>query len=143
MTLYFAFPGGWGTYELNGVDEKELVATGAHGYPTEAEALAHVNAAPSLVQQPLLESFKAFSVLPVGAGIQGDLSTPNATGGVGGAAKNLLGSGYQLVFGNTTGLLGRILKVIIGGVLILSGIVHLTGADKSALGAARSVVLPA
>jgi hypothetical protein len=143
MTLYFAFPGGWGTFELNGLAEKELAATGAHGYGTEALALAHVNASPSPPQELLLQTLKADSLSPVGAGGIGDLSTPNATGGVSGAAKNLLGSGYQLVFGNTTGLLGRGLKVVIGVVLILSGIIHLSGADKAALGVAGKVVLPA
>jgi hypothetical protein len=49
---------------------------------------------------------------------------------------------WRLVFGNTGGLLGRILKVVIGAVLLLSGILRLTGADKTAMGiAGKAAVL--
>jgi hypothetical protein len=36
----------------------------------------------------------------------------------------------------------RVAKVVIGGVLLISGIVHLTGIDKEALGFAKNFVLP-
>lgn len=91
MTLYFSFPDGWGTYELNGLDEKELVATGAHGYSTEQEAIQHVNASPSLPQQILLQSFKAESETLIGAGEAGDLSAPGGLGGLSGAVGSIFG----------------------------------------------------
>lgn len=37
----------------------------------------------------------------------------------------------------------RIVKVIIGGVMVLSALVHMTGTDKAALGIASHVILPA
>src|ERR1039458_5355121 len=85
---WFAFPGGWGDYELNGPAEKELAATSAHGYATQALADAHPNASPDLPQRVLLEEFKLQSVSPAGAGVLGVLQTPNSTGGVTGAVKN-------------------------------------------------------
>jgi hypothetical protein len=38
--------------------------------------------------------------------------------------------GYALSFGNTTGLLTRILKITLGGILIIAGIMRISGADK-------------
>jgi hypothetical protein len=38
---------------------------------------------------------------------------------------------FRLVFGNTTGLLGRILKVGVGLVLIIAGALKITGAGKT------------
>lgn len=49
---------------------------------------------------------------------------------------NPLSVGWHLVFGNTGGLLGRIIKVVLGAVLLISGILRMTGADKAALGVA-------
>ncbi len=137
---YFAFPGGWGVYDLNGIDEKELALTGAHGYATEAEAEAHVNASPSPDQEALLQTLKASSVSPVGAGVTGDLSTPSSTGGVGGALSNLAGN----ITGGITGFHGsnfviRAVKIIVGGMLVLIGLAHLTGADNAVANAARKV----
>lgn len=57
------------------------------------------------------------------------------------AADQALGTGWNLVFGNTTGLLGRIIKVLLGAVLLISGILRMTGTDKAALGAAGKAAL--
>lgn len=59
-----------------------------------------------------------------------------AAGQAASKAGQAIGSTFQLTFGNTTGLLGRIIKVGLGLVLIISGLVKLTGASKAALGAA-------
>lgn len=50
-----------------------------------------------------------------------------------GAAKSAIPNAFQLVFGNTTGLLTRILKVGLGGVLIIAGIMRMTGAKRDIL----------
>jgi hypothetical protein len=81
---YFDFPGGWGLYDLNGIAEKELAATGAHGYATAAEARAHPNASPTALQQFYLQLFKADSESPVGAGATGVQSTPASGTGLSG-----------------------------------------------------------
>jgi len=130
---WFAFPGGWGDYNLNGLAEKELVATGAHGYATKAEADAHVNASPTGAQAALLETFKASSVSPVGAGSTGILQTPSSSGGLGG----LLGGGLKWPGAHT--FLGRALKIVIGGVLLVAGLLKLSGADKAAFGVVGTV----
>jgi hypothetical protein len=88
---WFNFPG-WGDYSLNGVAEKELAATGAHGYATQALADASPNASPNAIQAGLLQTFNAQSLSPAGAGTGGVLQTPHSTGGVTGAASNLAGN---------------------------------------------------
>jgi hypothetical protein len=59
MTLWFAFKNDGHVYELNGIAEKELAATFAHGYPTEAKALANPNDPANAAQVTLLASFLA------------------------------------------------------------------------------------
>jgi len=66
----------------------------------------------------------------------------NAAGQAASKAGQTVASAFQLSFGNTTGLLGRVLKVAIGLILIISGLVRLTGAGKEALGlAGKAAVL--
>jgi hypothetical protein len=48
------------------------------------------------------------------------------------AASSVLG-GWNLIFGNTTGLAGRILKVVFGGVLVILGLARLSGAKRDIL----------
>jgi hypothetical protein len=131
---WFAFPGGWGDYNLNGPSEKTLALTGAHGYATQAEADAHVNASPDPPQVALLQTLKLYSVSPIGAGAFGDLKTPNSTGGVGGALANLTGNitgGLKWPSADT--FLVRALKIIVGGVLLVAGIMKMTGTSKDDL----------
>lgn len=45
--------------------------------------------------------------------------------------KSAIPNAFSLVFGNTTGLLLRALKVIFGGILITAGVIKLSGADKT------------
>lgn len=95
--------GGLGWHELN-----------IPGNATEAQAAA--------------EAKKEFpsGAAPTNAGI-----TPGRV--VSQAAKDAgasITSGFKVVLGGTTGLLTRILKVVIGGVLIIVGVMHLSGTDK-------------
>jgi hypothetical protein len=69
---------------------------------------------------------------PTTAGINPERIASGAASDAGAGALNL----FKLTFGNTTGLLGRIIKVVLGGVLLISGIIRLTGADKDAIGVA-------
>jgi hypothetical protein len=55
------------------------------------------------------------------------------------AFKDTIGNGFNLIFGNTTGLLTRILKVVFGGVLIIAGVLRMTNAEKHALEAVGTV----
>lgn len=122
---FFCFPGGWGCYDLNGIAEKELVATFAHGYGTLSEAQQHVNATPNIDQQALLQEFKLFSVSPIGAGTIGDLNTPNATGGVTGALSNLAKS-FSITGGPTSqNFWIRAAEFILGIGLIVVGLAHI------------------
>lgn len=54
----------------------------------------------------------------------------NVANEAGSAASAVVGSGFRLVLGNTAGLLTRILKVTIGGILLIAGILKLSGADR-------------
>jgi hypothetical protein len=70
MTWY-AFTGDGHVYDLEGIANSSLVATGAHGYATEAEAIAHRNATPSALQASLLAGFVTDASSPVGGGLAG------------------------------------------------------------------------
>lgn len=128
---WFNFPG-WGDYNLNGAAEKELVATGAHGYATQAQADAKPNASPSPAQQLLLQGFNLSSLSPVGAaGAGGVLQTPHSTGGISGAASNILGSTGNII-GDATKFIGqgsiwmRATEIIAGLMLLYAGVKALT-----------------
>ncbi len=91
-------------------------------YATEAEALA--------AQNPQQQS-------------------PNPANDLGNAAQNSSGVlGIPASVGNFFGALGnpntwiRVSKVIIGGLLLVVGLVHITGADNAVASAARKVPLP-
>lgn len=129
---WFCFPGGWGCYDLNGIDEKQLAATGAHGYATEQQAQQHLNASPDVLQQGILQLLKAKSVLPFGAGVTGDLQTPSSTGGVGGALSNFFG-------GSNSGWLLRTVEIILGVALIAVGVARITRAVPPVTAIARQI----
>lgn len=57
--------------------------------------------------------------------------SPNPVNDAVNAAENAKYPGWSLVFGNTKGLLTRSLKVLIGGILLIEGILKLSGADKT------------
>jgi hypothetical protein len=88
---------------------------GWHGpFGTKAEALAYYQA--NAAANP---GWKA----PTGL-------AGNVANEAGDAAGSVLGNGFKLVLGNTTGLLSRILKVVFGGILLIAGVLKLSGADK-------------
>ena len=91
-------------------------------YATEAEAQTAQNPQPSPnVQQA------------AGRAVSGAVN--DATSG--------LFSGFKLVFGNTSGLLTRILKVGLGSVLIMLGVAKLTNADNKLMDLAKNIkVIP-
>jgi hypothetical protein len=122
--LWFTFPG-WGNYNLSGISEKELVVTGAHGYPTESESEAHPNASPDTIQVGLLQDFNVSSLSPGGAGAVGILSTPHSTGGVTGVANNIVNSatgGTVPDFLSQPNLWLRIGEFAVGAILIYVGL---------------------
>lgn|SRR5487761_45882 len=134
---WFAFHNDGSVYDLNGIAEKELAGTGAHGYATEAEATAHPNSPASAAQASLLAAFQVDARSPVGGGVAGVIQIVNVnpqgqnTGKVSppsplGALKDVIGIGG--VSGHN--LLVRTLKIIIGGIMMLAGIIKMTGAGK-------------
>lgn len=78
--------------------------------------------------------------------------TTSITGGLGNAVTNnpitnAIGKAFDYVvsvngFSGTNFVL-RAVKIIIGGVLLISGLIHISGVDKSALGIASKAVIPA
>jgi hypothetical protein len=137
--MWYCFPG-YGLYELDGVAATEINATGAHGYPTQAEANAHPNASPNGIQAALLDAFNTASLDPVGAGTPGILVTPHSTGGVSGLGSNIAGNiGSALTGGSPTSDLAhrltepavwvRVAEFLAGGILIYIGLKAATASE--------------
>lgn len=109
---------------LTGADEKTLVGLGFHGYATQAEAEARpdtANFAQMLIAAPILGGHPPIS--------QTTVNPSNVASGAGAAAAAGL-PGWRLIFGNTTGLLVRILKVGAGLILMIAGALRITGTDR-------------
>lgn len=81
---WFAFANDGNVYDLNGFAEKELVATFAHGYGTEAEAWAKKNLPANPAQATMLATFISAASSPSGGGVQGVIQvvTVDASGKV-------------------------------------------------------------
>jgi hypothetical protein len=80
------------------------------------------------------------------ATIQKAVSTINAEGKDVATGKNPLPALSNLSL-SVSGFSGtnfaiRVVKVVIGGVLLISGIIHLAGIDREAMGAAGNFILP-
>jgi hypothetical protein len=106
-------------YNLTGIDNLDLEATGAHGYPTEAIALAKPNAFPGTDQEALLALYSAQAAVPIGSGVIGaQAPTPSAT-----TALNDVFHGLNLQT-----LLVRLGEILIGLVLIGVGLAKITDA---------------
>jgi hypothetical protein len=118
---WFAFNNGHPDINAAGAEEKILVSYGFHGYATEAQADQHRNSV-NFLQQASLDAWDASHAGRV---------TLGAAGGSPNDIKTVLGNGFQLTFGNTTGLLGRILKIGFGGILIIEGFLKLSGSGKT------------
>lgn len=113
---------------LTGGDEKTLVSLGFHGYATEAEAEAHPNTANYL--QMLVASDILAGNVPVGAtGIDNPSTIAQGAGTAASAGFTL--AGLRLSWPGADTFLGRALKIIAGGVLLLAGIIKLSGAGRA------------
>lgn len=64
------------------------------------------------------------------SGLLGGIGNTVAAG-AGAAAKAVVGTGWNLTLGNTSGLLTRILKVGMGLILIIAGALKISGAGKT------------
>lgn len=77
---WFAFANEGHVFDLNGLAEKEMVATGAHGYATESQAIQNPNGPSTVDQQVLFVNFENAAQLPFGgASIFGVLAVDNVT----------------------------------------------------------------
>lgn len=66
-----------------------------------------------------------------GGAATGPLSSAASAGNAAlNAGTSAVSGGWDLAFGNTKGLLTRILKVVFGGILLVAGILKLSGTDK-------------
>ena len=116
---------------LGTAEQYEAELYGMHGYPTQAEAQANPNTVNALNRVQVEAWF---------ANAQG-VTLPQALAtGAKDATQSVLGNGWNLVVGNTSGLGGRILKVIIGGILIIAGLFRMTGAKDIVTTAAKAAV---
>jgi hypothetical protein len=121
---------------LNPVEEASFLANearlhsgaGWHEYPDQAAMLAAIQAN----HWPAANSGNPGNVA-AGAAATGAKKAAQA-------AADAITKGWKLVFGNTTGLLGRILKVVFGGVLVIAGLTRITGAKKDIISVAGNAV---
>lgn len=135
---WFAFQGSGSVYNLNGLAEKELVSTGAHGYATEAEAQAHPNGPENPEQSILLAEAEAIAASPVGggtAGVQAGTTPAASLSGI-----NAIGQFFNNLGNSNTWI--RVVKVVIGGMLVIVGLAHITGAGNAIASTARKVPAP-
>lgn len=129
---WFAFKG-YPDINATGLEEKELVAAGFHGYATQAEADANPNSVLFGPQSVIIDSLRAGNAT-------NPANLPQHAANIVGSA---LGGGLNLTVGNTHNLLNRGLKIVFGGILIAAGVVHMLGVDREALGVAKYVIPPA
>lgn len=106
---------------LGTIEEYEAEVLGLHGYPTAAEAEAKPNALNNLNYLQVEAWFANAEKISLGKAL--GTGAKKAAAAAGGA----LPSAFSLVFGNTTGLLGRIVKVALGSLLIIAGVFRISG----------------
>lgn len=142
---WFAFKGYNNGKAINAsvFDMTELDALGFHGYPTEAEANAKPNSVPGF-PNPLA----AIAIPVVNAAIDDANNARDVKSAPGNAAKAVADKAKQAIpggadaIGNFFGNLAksdtwtRVLKVIVGGVLMIVGLAKLTGIEKGIVGTA-------
>jgi hypothetical protein len=141
---WFYFKGNSDVYDLNGVAEKALVATGAHGYATKELAVANPNLAPDSAQEIQLASYRNDAGSLVGGGVSGVIEIDSynpltkkftklgtRAGAIASAATGTSGSnildGLNKFFGNLTQKETwiRVGEVALGLVLISVGLVKM------------------
>jgi hypothetical protein len=141
---WFAFRG-YPAIDVAGIQEKELVSLGFHGYATQAQA----QAAPNSVgwwQKAQLNTMEADYAYAKAAGEQpggpnATLTPGNVAAGAGQAAVS--GLSGQLQVTGISGWFFRGMKIVFGGVLLVLGISKLTGASNTIVTLAGKVpVIP-
>lgn len=115
------------TYILNatGATEKTLTILGIHGYATEAEAEAHPQ-----TMNDLQAAAGGAQAIGGTSGSATNIPTPGGVVSGAGTAAAAAATGWHLTFGNFSGLLTRTLKIVFGGILLIAGILKLSGASQ-------------
>lgn len=126
MATWFAFKG-YGTVQLAGVQEKQAVATGFHGYATKAQAEAKPNSV-NLLQKPLVNLLEAdyaqaLKTESQPGGTNSNLADPNS---ILGGIKDAAG-----LNANITTWFIRVGEVVLGIVLVAIGVAKLTGVQNT------------
>lgn len=122
MATWFAFKG-YGTIQLAGIQEKQAVGLGFHGYATQAQAEAHPNSV-NLLQKAFVNLAEADYKQALGTesqpgGANSNLANPNS---ILGGLKDAAG-----LNANITSWFIRIGEVVLGIVLVAVGVAKLTG----------------
>jgi hypothetical protein len=142
---WFAFKGlnNGKAINLAGTQEKQAALEGFHGYATQAEAQAQPNSV-NVLTRLQADAFITDYNYAVKAGEQpggpnADILNPvNDVKGTAQAAENLSGvtsmlqlakDAYNVLDSKSTWL--RVTKVVVGSVMIIIGLVKLTGTDKA------------
>lgn len=150
---WFAFQGlnSGKAVDLAGTQEKQAVIEGFHGYATEAEAEANPNAV-NLLTRGFADLWITDYSAAVKEGAQpggpnADILNPvtAAKAAVTGAANSIPGLAQVGQFFATLtqkNLWVSVLKVTVGGALLIIGLAHMTGAGNVVAVAARKVPVP-
>jgi len=149
---WFAFKGlnGGQAVDLAGTQEKQAVAEGFHGYATQAQAQASPNSV-NLVTQVLADAwitdYKAAVAEQAQPGGKNATITNPATAasaavtGVATEAGDLAGLPGLLSALTSEGTWLRVAKVVVGSVMIIVGLVKLTGTGRAVTTAAKGAIL--
>lgn len=132
---WFAFQGGYDTIELAGVQEKQAVIMGFHGYGTKAEAEKHrnsVNSAQKATLNLLEYDYKqAVKQDSQPGGKNSNLADPNSILGI--ATGGLTNQDIQ-------SWMIRIGEILLGIVLVGVGIAKLTGTTNAIAGLVKAKI---
>ena len=126
MATWFAFKG-YGTVQLAGIQEKQAVGLGFHGYATKADAEAHPNSV-NLLQKAFVNLLEADYKAALATdsepgGKNSNLADPNS---IIGGLKDAAG-----LNANITTWFIRVGEVVLGIVLVAIGVAKLTGVQNS------------
>lgn len=152
--MWFAFENYGKVFNLNGLAEKELVATGAHGYSTEFDALSHRNHSPNAAQSALLDQFQVIAMSPIGGGVQGvlqvlDTSAPPPGPGQKNAPAQQVQNTGQVGPGDLLGKFNlpswflRVGEILLGIVLVGVGLARVTGTQNIVSKAVKTAMVVA
>lgn len=131
---WFAFQGlnSGKAVDLAGTQEKQAVVEGFHGYSTEAQAEANPNAV-NVITRVFADAWIADYNAAVKEQAQpggANANILNPATAVKAAVTGAL-SDWHLTFGGFNGILVRGLKILFGGILVIAGLIKLTGTDKT------------